>query len=206
MQKLSLLVAASVIGFGSAYSAMAQAPASKPGAKAAIQAPALVTAKSNLGSFARVAPGAEARSAQISIGAMVKGASAHAVTSATGGRMSALAVSSAAASTGKTAKAAARSLVNGAAISVSAAKANLSGAVSTAGRTSAAGKARLNLTASGAPAAVTDTKVNFGSMARATLGIKSSGLTKSANLSALAQAAPAAAAMVNKSNLSAYAK
>jgi hypothetical protein len=64
MQKLSLLVAASVIGLGSAYSAMAQAPGGavgKPGAKALIQAPALVAAKGNLGSFARVAPG-QARS------------------------------------------------------------------------------------------------------------------------------------------------
>ena len=58
MQKLSLLVAASVIGLGSAYSAMAQAP--KPGAKATIQAPAVAAAKSNLGSFARVAPAAQA--------------------------------------------------------------------------------------------------------------------------------------------------
>src|SRR3954447_14837281 len=106
MQKLFLLVAASVIGLGSAYSAMAQAPGSakgKPGAKATIQAPALVAAKSNLGSFARVAPAAEARSARTSVGALAKVASAQAVSSPTGGKMSALAVPRAAATNAKSA-------------------------------------------------------------------------------------------------------
>src|SRR5690242_16568253 len=63
MQKLSLLVAASVIALGSAYSAMAQTP--KPGAKATIQAPAVVAAKSNLGSFARGTSSAAASGASL---------------------------------------------------------------------------------------------------------------------------------------------
>jgi len=63
MQKLSLLVAVSVIGLGSAYSAMAQTP--KPGAKATIQAPAVVAAKSNLGSFARGTSSAAASGASL---------------------------------------------------------------------------------------------------------------------------------------------
>jgi hypothetical protein len=196
MQKLSLLVAASVIGLGSAYSAMAQAPGSakgKPGAKVTIQAPALVAAKSNLGSFARVAPAAEARSAQ-------------AVASATVGKMRTLAAPRAAASSAKTSVGS--SLVNTALASVSASKANLSGAVNTSARTSsaAAAKASLNPTASRASAAVVSAKSNLGSMARVASVSKVSGVTKRANMSALAQAAPAAAGMVNKSNFNAYVK
>src|SRR5712671_3593487 len=146
MQKLSLLVAASVIGLGSAYSAIAQAPGSakgKPGAKATIQAPALVAAKSNLGSFARVAPAAEARSARTSVGALAKVASAQAVASATVGKMSALAAPRAAASSAKTSVGS--SLVNTALASVSASKANLSGAVNTSARTSSAAAAKASL-------------------------------------------------------------
>jgi hypothetical protein len=48
-------------------------------------------------------------------------------------------------------------------------------------------------------------KSNFGSMARVTSASKVSGVTKRVNMSALAQAAPAAA-MVNKSNFNAYVK
>ena len=184
MQKLSLLVAVSVIGLGSAYSAMAQAPVGKPGAKATIQAPAVVASRSNLGSFAREMPGAQARSAKANVGALAT--SATAATSA---------------------KANVSRLVNAALASVSAGKANLSGAVNTSARTSSAAAARasLNPAVSGASAAVTNTKINFGSIANATMAIKSSGLTKSMNMSAVAQAAPAAA-MVNKSNFSAYVK
>jgi hypothetical protein len=98
MQKLSLLVAASVIGLASAYPAMAQSPAGKPGAKATVQAPALVTTKGNLSSFALVAPGAETWSANTSVGAMAR-VPAQAVMSATGGKLSALAASAVAAST-----------------------------------------------------------------------------------------------------------
>jgi hypothetical protein len=204
MQKLSLLVAASVIGLGSAYSAMAQAPVGKPGAKATIQAPAVVAARGNLGSFARVTPAAEARSARTSVGALVMTASAQAVASP-GGKMSALASPRAAASSAKVGVGS--SLVNAALASVSIGKANLSGAVNTSARTSsaAAAKASLNPAASGASAAVAKAKSNFGSMARVTAVSKMSGVTKRANLSALAQAVPAAA-MVNKSNFNAYAK
>jgi hypothetical protein len=190
MQKLSLLVAASVIGLGSAYSAMAQAPVGKPGAKATIQAPAVVAARGNLGSFARVTPAAEARSARTSVGALVMTASAQAVASP-GGKMSALASPRAAASSAKVGVGS--SLVNAALASVSTGKANLSGAVNTSARTSSAS------------AAVAKAKSNFGSMARVTAVSKMSGVTKRANLSALAQAVPAAA-MVNKSNFSAHVK
>ena len=183
MQKLSLLVAASVIALGSAYSAMAQTP--KPGAKATIQAPAVVAAKSNLSSFAIAAPAAQARSVQTSMGALARVVPAQAVTSATGGNMSALAAPRAAPTNAKSA---------------------LSAAVNTSARTSsaAAAKVGLNPAASGA-SAVTKAKSNFGSMARVTSASKVSGVTKRANMSALAQAAPAAA-MVNKSNFNAYAK
>jgi hypothetical protein len=186
MQKLSLLVAVSVMGLGSAYSAMAQTPAAKPGAKATIQAPALVAAKSNLGSFARVAPAAEARSAPISVGALAKVASAQAVTSPTGGKLSALAVPRAAATNAKSA---------------------LISAVSTTARTSsaAASRASLNPAASRASSGVVKAKSDFGSMARVTSASKVSGVSKRANMSALAQAVPAAG-MVNKSNFNAYAK
>src|SRR5262245_169296 len=188
MQKLSLLVAASVIALGSAYSAMAQTPgsaASKPGAKATIQAPALVSAKGNLSSFAVVAPAAQARSAKTSVGAMASVASAQAMTSATGGKLSALAAP-AAASTAKS----------------SVGKANLSAAIN-ATSSAAAAKAGLNLTASGA---AMKAKSNLGSMARVTSRSQASALTKRANLNALAKRPPTPAAMVNKSNFSAYAK
>jgi hypothetical protein len=49
-------------------------------------------------------------------------------------------------------------------------------------------------------------KSNLGSMARVTSVSNASGVTKRANMSALAQAVPATAGMVNKSNFNAYVK
>jgi len=127
MQKLSLLVATTVIALGCAYSATAQAP-SKAGAKAIIQAPALVSAKGNLGSFARLAPDAQAWSAQASLGAMAKVADAQAAASTTASKMGALVTSPAAASS---AKAGMGSLVNAALASGFAGKASMSAAANT---------------------------------------------------------------------------
>jgi hypothetical protein len=204
MKKLSLLVAASVIGLGSSYAAMAQTPVSKPGAKATIQAPALLSAKSNLGSFARVAPAAKGQSIQTSLGAMAKVAFAQAVASATGSKMSALAASPAAA-TG--ARAGVGNLVNASLVSASMGKANLSAAVNTSARTSSAASANigLNPTASAVSVAVTKTNGNLGAMARVTSGSQVSAVTRRLDLSALARAVPSAG-LVNKSNFNAYAK
>src|SRR5262245_14611410 len=138
MQKLPLLVAATVIGLGSAHSALAQAPqgaVGKPGAKATVQAPAVVSAKGNFGAFAREAPGAEARSAKTSVGALATVASAQAVASITGGKMSALAAPAATASSAKSGLAA---LANGA-------------SATSRGSSTAAATAGLNLTANAAP-------------------------------------------------------
>jgi hypothetical protein len=210
MQKLSLLVAVSVIGLGSAYSAMAQAPAAKPGAKATIPAPAVVSARGNLTSFARVTPAAEARSVQTSVGALARVSSAQAVRSATGGKMAAFAVAPAAATN---AKSGVGNLANAPKAAVSASKANLSAAVNRSAQKSsaAAAKSSLNPAASKASAAVTKSKSNLGSMARVTsaskvAGVTVAGVTKRANMSALAQVAPAAAMVNNKSNFNAYAK
>jgi len=196
MKKLSLLVAASVIGLGSAYSAMAQAPVGKPGAKATIQAPAVVAAKGNLASFARVAPNAEARSAKTSVGALVRGASAQAVVSTTGGKLSALAAPRAAASNAKSDVASA---------TASASKSNIGAAATSRGSSAAAAKSALNPTANAA--AVVRAKSNFGSMARVTSNSnsKAGAVTARKNMASLARAVPAAA-MVNKSNFGAYAK
>jgi len=49
-------------------------------------------------------------------------------------------------------------------------------------------------------------KSNLGSMARVTSVSKVAGVTKRANMSALAQAAPASAMVNSKSNFNAYAK
>jgi hypothetical protein len=202
MKKLSLLVAASVIGLGSAYSAMAQAPVGKPGAKATIQAPAVVAAKGNLASFARVAPNAEARSAKTSVGALVRGASAQAVVSTTGGKLSALAAPRAAASNAKSGVGA---LANVASATASASKSNIGAAATSRGSSAAAAKSALNPTANAA--AVVRAKSNFGSMARVTSNSnsKAGAVTARKNMASLARAVPAAA-MVNKSNFGAYAK
>lgn len=201
MKKLSLLVAASVIGLGSAYSAMAQAPVGKPGAKATIQAPAVVAAKGNLASFARVAPNAEARSAKTSVGALVRVASAQAVVSA-GGKMSALAAPRAAASNAKSGVGA---LANAALATASAGKSNIGAAATSRGSSAAAAKSALNPTANAA--AVVRAKSNFGSMARVSSNSNSKvgAMTARKNIASLARAVPAAA-MVNKSNFGAYAK
>jgi hypothetical protein len=202
MQKLSLLVAVSVIGIGSAYSATAQVPVGKPGAKATIQAPAVVAAKGNLASFARVMPGAEARSAKTSVGALAGVASAQAVVSTTGGKLSALAVPRAAASNAKSGVGA---LANVASATASAAKSNIGAAATSRGSSAAAAKSALNPTANAA--AVVRAKSNFGSMARLTSNSNSKvgAVTARKNIGSLARPMPAAA-MVNKSNFSAYAK
>jgi hypothetical protein len=204
MQKLSLLLAASVIGLGSAYSAMAQAPVGKPGAKATIQAPAVVAAKGNLTSFARVMPGAEARSAKVDVGALVKLASAQAVVSTTSGKMSALAAPRAVASNAKSGVGA---FANAASATASAAKSNIGAAATSRGSSAAAAKGALNPAANAA--AVVRAKSNFGSMARLTSnsnsGSKVGAVTARKNIGSLARSVPAAA-MVNKSNFGAYAK
>jgi hypothetical protein len=204
MQKLSLLVAASVIGLGSAYSAMAQAPGGavgKPGAKATIQAPAVVATKGNFSSFARVAPAAEARSAKVNVGALVRVASAQAVVSTTGGKLSALAAPRAAASNAKSGVGA---LANAAA-TASTAKSNIGAAATSRGSSAAAAKSALNPTANAA--AVVRAKSNFGSMARLSSNSNSKvgAVTARKNIASLARPVPAAA-MVNKSNFGAYAK
>jgi hypothetical protein len=202
MQKLSLLVAASVIGLGSAYSAMAQAPVGKPGAKATIQAPAVVAAKGNLASFARVMPGAEAHSAKVSVGALVRGASAQAVVSTTGGKLSALAAPRGAASNAKSGVGA---LANAASATAATGKSNIGAAATSRGSSAAAAKSSLNPTANAA--AVVRTKSNFGSMARLTSdsNSKAGAVTARKNIASLARAVPAAA-MVNKSNFGGYVK
>jgi hypothetical protein len=98
-------------------------------------------------------------------------------------------------------------LVNAALASVAAGKANLSGAINTSARTSsaAAAKATLNPAASAASSAVVKAKSNLGAMARVTSVSKVVGVTKSANISALARPLPAAG-MVNKSNFNSYLK
>jgi hypothetical protein len=201
MQKLSLLVAASVIGLGSAYSAMAQAPVGKPGAKATIQAPAVVAARGNLASFARVMPGAEARSAKVNVGALVRVASAQAVVSA-GGKMSALAVPRAAASNAKSGVGA---LANAASATAATGKSNIGAAATSRGSSAAAAKSALNPAANAA--AVVRAKSNFGSMARLTSNSNSKvgAVTARKNIASLARSVPAAA-MVNKSNFGAYVK
>jgi hypothetical protein len=205
MQKLSLLVAASVIGLGSAYSAMAQAPGGavgKPGAKATIQAPAVVATKGNFSSFARVAPAAEARSAKVNVGALVRVASAQAVVSTTGGKLSALAAPRAAASNAKSGVGA---LANAASATAATGKSNIGAAATSRGSSAAAAKSSLNPTANAA--AVVRAKSNFGSMARLTSNSNSKvgAVTARKNIASLARAVPAAA-MVNKSNFGAYVK
>jgi hypothetical protein len=201
MQKLSLLVAASVIGLGSACSAMAQAPGvGKPGAKATIQAPAVIAAKGNFGSFARVAPNAEARSAKVNVSALVRAASAQAVVSAAGGKLSALAAPRAAASNAKLGVGA---LANAASATAATGKSNIGAAATSRGSSAAAAKSALNPTLNAA--AVVRAKSNFGSMARLTSdsNSKAGAVTARKNIASLARAVPAAA-VVNKSNFGAY--
>ena len=163
MQKLSLLVAASVIGLGSAYSAMAQAPVGKPGAKATIQAPAVVAAKGNLAhlpAWRRRRKPAPPRSTW----ARWSGSPLHtAVVSTTGGKLSALAAPRAAASNAKSGVGA---LANAASATAATGKSNIGAAATSRGSSAAAAKSSLNPTANAA--AVVRAKSNFGSMARLT--------------------------------------
>ena len=85
MQRLCYFLAFGVVGLASVHSAMAQAPAAKPGAKATIQSPAFVTAKSSLGSLAVMAPEAAVMATGGNISAMASAATAADASMSAGG-------------------------------------------------------------------------------------------------------------------------